>query len=154
MQRDFLDFGELYAPTVDVSSVRLLAALACELGLGLFHLDIDQAFVRAELDDEVYMRMPDGCGELSGKIVKLNKSLYGLRQASRQWFALLKRCLLSLGLEQCLADPCVFGLIEKGQVALLLVLHVDDIFVVGEEKRCDKFRDDLGKLVPVKTLVS
>jgi len=152
MQREFLDFGELYAPTVDVSCVRLLAALACELDLGLFHLDVDQAFVRAELEEEVFMRLPQGCGALSGKIVNLGKSLYGLRQASRQWFAKLKKCLLRLSFEQCLADPCVFRLIEEGKVVLLLVVHVDDIFAVGEQARCDQFKEDLNKLVPVKNL--
>ena len=52
----------------------------------------------------MFMTLPDGCGALSGKIVKLNKSLYGLRQASRQWYAMLKKSLLALGFEQCLAD--------------------------------------------------
>ena len=61
------------------------------------------------------MRLPEGCGELSGKIVKLNKSLYGLRQASRQRYAMLKKCLLALGFEQCLVDSCVFRLIPRGQ---------------------------------------
>ena len=88
---------------------------------------------------------------LSGKIVQLNKSLYGLRQASREWYALLKKCLLSLGFEQCLADSCVFRLVE-GKVALLLVVHVDGIFAVGKKERCDRFGVDLGKYVPVKAL--
>ena len=104
MQREYIDFGDLYAPTVASSSVRLLAALACEHDLELCHFDIDQAFVRADLAEDVYMRLPEGCGSLSGKVVKLSKSLYGLRQASRQWYALLKKCLLALGFVQCLAD--------------------------------------------------
>ena len=79
MQREFVDFRDLYAPTVAPSRVRLLAALACELDLELCHFDVDQAFVRAELQEDVFMRLPQGCGALSGKIVKLNKSLL--------WFA-------------------------------------------------------------------
>ena len=86
MQRGYVDFGNLYAPTVASSSVRLLAALACEhdLLIELCHFDINQAFVRAVLAEDVSMRLPEGCGSLSGKVVKLSKSLYGLRQASRQ----------------------------------------------------------------------
>ena len=102
MQREYIDFGDLYAPTVASSSVRLLAALACELDLELCNFDIDQAFVREDLAEYVYMRVPEGCGSLSGNVVKLSKSLYGLTQASRQWYALLKKCLLALGLVQCL----------------------------------------------------
>ena len=73
MQREYIDFVDLYAPTVASSSVRLLDALACELDLELCHFDIDQAFVRADLVEDV-MRLPEGCGSLSGKVVKLSKS--------------------------------------------------------------------------------
>ena len=72
-----MDFTDLYAPTVATSSVRLLAAFANEYDLELCHFDVDQAFVRADLKEDVFMRLPEGCGELSGKIVKLNKNLYG-----------------------------------------------------------------------------
>ena len=97
----------------------------------LCHFNVDQAFVRADLNEDVFMRLPEGCGALSGKIVKLYKSLDGLRQASRQWYAMLKKCLLVLGFEQCLADSCVFRLIRGGIVVLILVVHVDDILRWG-----------------------
>ena len=67
--------------------------------------------MRADLAEDVYMRLPEGCGSLSGKVVKLSKS-HDFRQASRQWYALLKKCLLALGFVQCLADSCVFRLVE------------------------------------------
>ena len=88
MQRELVDFADLYAPTVATSSVRLLAAFANGYDLELCHFDVDQAFVRVDLKD-VFMRLPEGYGALSEKIIKLNKSLYGLRQASRQWYACL-----------------------------------------------------------------
>ncbi|CAB1108804.1 unnamed protein product [Ectocarpus sp. CCAP 1310/34] len=114
MQIEYIDFGELYAPTVSVSCVRMLAAVACELNLDVCHFDIEQAFVRSELEEDEYMRLPQGCGALSGMIVKLGKSLYRLRQTSTQWHAMLKRCWVALGLKQCMADACVFRLIEGG----------------------------------------
>ena len=77
MQREFVGFADLYAPTVATSSVRLLAAFANEYDLELCHFDVDQAFVRADLKEDVFMRFPEGCGALSGNIVKLNKSLHG-----------------------------------------------------------------------------
>ena len=129
-QRVNIDFGELFAPTVAVSSVRLLTAMACELDLDLCHFDIEQAFVQSDLEENVYMRLPQGCGRLSGKVVRLNKSLYGLKQASRQWHAHLTKCLLTLGFVQCLADACVFRLMEGGSIVITIVVHVDDIFSV------------------------
>ncbi|CAB1099818.1 unnamed protein product [Ectocarpus sp. CCAP 1310/34] len=152
MQRASIDFGELFAPTVSVSSVRLLAALACEQNLDLCHFDIQQAFVQSELDEDVFMRLPEGCGRLSGLIVKLCKSLYGLKQASRHWHAHLTRCLLLLGFLQCLADACVFRLMEEGHVAMIIVVHVDEICAVGQKEWCDKFGRDLNEMVPVKNL--
>ena len=94
-QRVTIDFGELFVPTVAVSSVRVLIAMACELDLDLCHFDIQQAFVQSDPEENVYMRLPQGCGRLSGKIVRLNKSLYGWKQASRQLHAHLTKCLLS-----------------------------------------------------------
>ena len=83
--------------------------------------------------------------------MKLSKS-HDFRQASRQWYALLKKCLLALGFVQCLADSCVFRLVEGGKVVMHLVVHVDDIFAVGRKERCDQFGKDFGRLVPVKSL--
>ena len=68
------------------SSVRLMAAFANEYDFELCHFDVDQAFVRADLKEDVFMTLPEGCGALSGKIVKMNNSLYGSRQASRHSF--------------------------------------------------------------------
>ena len=84
--------GELFAPTVAVSSVRLLTAMACELDLDLHHFDVEQAFVQSDLEENVFMRLPHGCGRLLGKILTLNKSLFGLKQASKQWHAHLTKC--------------------------------------------------------------
>ena len=53
---------------------------------------------------------------------------------------------------QCLADSCVFRLVEGGKVAMYLVVHVDNIFAVGKKGRCDQFDKDLRRLVPVKSL--
>ena len=56
--------------------------MACEWDLDLCHFDIEQAFVQSDLEENVFMSLPQDCGRLSGKIVRLNKSLYGLKQAS------------------------------------------------------------------------
>lgn len=69
--------------------------------------------------------------------MRLNKSLYGLKQASRQWHTHLTRCLQTSGFLQCLSDACVFRLMEQGSIVLTIVVHVDDIFAVGEKERCD-----------------
>ena len=151
-QREGVDFGETFASTVSSSCVRLLSAIACECDLDLCHFDVDQAFVQSDFEEDVFLRLPKGCGDLSGKVVRLNKSLYGLKQASRTWHAHLTTCLKILGFEQCMTDVCVFRLIEDGRLAITAVVHVDDIFAVGQKERCDRLCVDLNRTIPVKNL--
>ena len=151
-RREGIDFGETFPPTESSSCVRLLSAIACEFDLDLCHFDVDQAFVQSRLDENVILRLPRGCCKMPGKVVRPDKSLYGLKQASRTWHAHLTTCLLRLSFEQCLADVCVFRLIEKGRVTITAVVHVDDIFAVGQKERCDRLCVDLNRTIPVKNL--
>ncbi|CAB1113202.1 unnamed protein product [Ectocarpus sp. CCAP 1310/34] len=75
MQKEYIDFGDLYAPTVASSSVRMLAALACELDLELCHFDIDQAFVRVPLKEDIFMRLPEGCVGTKERCDRFGKDL-------------------------------------------------------------------------------
>ena len=77
-KRANIDFGELFAPNVAVSSVRLLTAMACELDPDLCRFDVEQAFLQSDIEENVFMRLPRGFGRLAGKIVRHNNSLYGL----------------------------------------------------------------------------
>ena len=98
------------------------------------------------------MRLQKGCGSLSGHIVRLDKRLYGSEQASRSCHAHLTSCLKTLGLQKCLADACVFRLVEEGHVAIIAAVHVDDIFAVRLKSTCDVFQGELNLMVPVKNL--
>ena len=133
-------------------SIRLLAALACKLDLDLCHFYAEQAFVQSGLDEVVYIRLPPGCGALPGKVVRLRRSLYGLKQASRTWRYHLVRGMKALGFEQCEADACAMRLVEDGGVSVVVVVHVDDIFAIGRKSRCDKFGDNLDAYVPITNL--
>ena len=151
-QREGIGFGETFAPTVSSSCVRLLSAIACECDLYLYHLDVHQAFVQSPLDEDVFLCLPKGCGKLSGKIMRLNKRLYELKQASRTWHAHLTTCLQILGFEQCMTDVCVFHLIEDRRMAIIAIVHVDDTFAAGQKERCDRLCVDLNRVIPVKSL--
>ena len=74
-------------------------------------------------------KLPPGCGELSGKIVRLLTCQYDLKQGGREWHMLLVNWLVEeIGLEQCKAEPCVFRLMVKNKVSLMVGVHVDDIW--------------------------
>ena len=151
-QRERVDFSETFAPTVSSSCVHFLSAIACECDLDICHFDVDQAFVQFDLGEDIFLRLPKGCGDLSGKIVRLNKGLYGLKHASRTCHAHLTTCLKRLGFEQCMTDVCVFRLTEDRRVAVTAVVHVDDFFAVGQKERFDRLCIDLNRTIPFKNL--
>ena len=99
-----VEYHETFTPTPATPCIRLIAAKACELRLDLCHIDIQQAFVQAVLNEVVLTLMPQGNGALYGKLIRLNRSLYGLKQASRSWHSRLVIRPKSLGCGQSLAD--------------------------------------------------
>ena len=151
-QCEGIDIFETFSPCPSVASVRLLATIACEFGWDLCHFDAKQAVVQSKLDEVVFIRLPPGCGELSGKVVKLGRSLYGLRQSSRTWHNHLMRGLKCFGFESCAADARVMRLIEHSVVVMVFVVHVNDTFSIGLKSRLDKFGVDLNRYVPITNL--
>ena len=99
-----------------VISIRLLAAIACELNLDLCHFDAEQAFVQSDLDEVVYITLPPSCGALSGKVERLHHSLYGMNQGSRTWHYHLVRGIKPNEFEQYEADVFVMHSVEDGAV--------------------------------------
>ena len=126
-QKYGVDYPETFSPTSNAASMRLLVALACRYNLQLLHWDIEQAFVQSELDHEVFMKLPPDCGSMSGKVVRLNKSLYGLKQASRTFYKRLVSDLKRIGFEQSLSDPCVLRFMMGDEVMGMVAIHVDNI---------------------------
>ena len=151
-QVEGVDYFETFAPTASATSNRLIAALACKLDWDLRHLDVDQAFIQSELDTEIYLRLPSGCGKMSGKVVRLNKALYGLKQSGRSWYKLLSSTLVECGFEQCLVDPCVFRLMLNDEVVAMMVVHVDDIKIAATKEVTDSVVVALNKRFPTKHL--
>ena len=148
-----INYYETTSPTPASAPVKITAVAANELGLPVFHLHVSQAFVQAPLDEEIHMRLPPGCGKLSGKTVGLLKCQYGLKQTGREWHLLLVRWLVEMmRMEQCKAEPCIFRKTIKNKVSLMVGVHVDDIIVSGEQDMCDEFFDQLRQCFPVKNL--
>ena len=106
-QKHGVDYLETFSPTANAASQRLLVALACKYNWESLHWDIEQAFVQSELDYEVFMKLPPGCGSVSGKVARLNKSLYGLKQATRTFYKRRVSDLKRIGFKQSMSDPCV-----------------------------------------------
>ena len=93
-------------------------------------MDVKTAFLNGDLDVYVYMKPPLGMKIPKGKVLRLRKSLYGLKQASRTWWDKITRTLIEWGWRVSDFDPCVFINDTQG---LILCLWVDDILIFGKD---------------------
>ena len=98
------------------------------------------------------MKLPDGCGDMSGKTVHLNRSLRGLNQSGRQRAGLLVETVVEFGMEQCRTDPCVFRVVVDGKVELIMAVHVDSIVIAGSDEACRDFYAALNTKFPTNNL--
>ena len=111
-------------------------AVANGYGLNFFRLDVAQAFVRAKFDHETYMKLNDWCGEMSGKNVRLNRSLHGSNQSGRQRAGLLVDIVVEHGKEQSRTEPCFLRMVVDGKVLLIMAVHVHDLVIAGSGETC------------------
>jgi hypothetical protein len=130
-QQEGVDFFDTFSPVAKLTTMRLLLAIAAAQGWFLKQLDVDNAFLHGDLNEEVYMKLPPGLQpEFPNQVCRLQKSLYGLRQASRQWFSKLSNALVSLGFRHSEYDHSLFTKSQNGSFTALLV-YVDDIILTG-----------------------
>ena len=126
-----VDYDETFSTVVRFESIRSVIALAVEKGLRLHQMDVNTAFLHGELEEEVFMRQPEGfvVKEKEHLVCKLNKSLYGLKQSPRCWNYVLDEHLQSMGLVQTPSDPCIY--VAEGDDPFIIAVHVDDMILAG-----------------------
>ena len=125
---------ETYAATLAARSFRTFMAIAARFDLEMVQYDVLNAFVNVELDEEVFMHMPPGYRE-NGKVLRLNKALFGLRRSPILWQKKLTTALVSLGFTPVPHEPCCLTL-----EGILVFFYVDDIVFAYRRDREDEAR--------------
>ena len=130
-QVEGIDYDEVYAPVGRHASLRCMLSMAAERDLELHAIDISNAFLNGELHETIYMKPPEhsGLGH-DGKVCKLRKTLYGLKQSPKEWYAVLSKALSDMGMKASEHDPGLWHGRMNG-IDVFLVLWVDDIIIVA-----------------------
>ena len=149
-----IDYQETFAPVAKLNTIRVLLSLAANLDWPLHQLDIKNAFLNGDLEEEVFMEFPPGFEPKDKRSVcKLQKSLYGLKQSPRAWFGKFTRAVKRCGYVQCQSDHTLFLKHAPCGDMTALIVYVDDIVITGNnEGEIQKLKGFLAKEFEVKDL--
>ncbi|GBE86812.1 hypothetical protein SCP_1000540 [Sparassis crispa] len=147
-----MDFLETFAPVVHLESIRAILALAVVNNWEIGQMDVKGAYLNGDLQEEIYMRQPEGFNDGSGHVCRLHKTLYGLKQSGHKWNRKLHRKLTELGYKQLEADPCVYLQEQKGEVQIITVWVDDLLLFTNSPKLMEELKRDLQDLFEVTDL--
>lgn len=124
------DYDQTFAPTVRTDTLRIFLAMVAANDLECRQYDVKNAFTESSLQERIFLSAPQGVHVTPGYSLRVLRSLYGLKQAARDWNLLCKSELKRLGFIQSLADPCLFTHAAKG---ITLLVYVDDIAAAAKD---------------------
>ncbi|GKC38537.1 retrotransposon protein, putative, ty1-copia subclass [Tanacetum coccineum] len=149
-----VDYEETFSPVADIRAIRILIAIAAYYDYEIWQMDVKTAFLNGFLEEEIYMEQPEGFIDPNhpSKVCKLQRSIYGLKQASRSWNKRFDEEIKKFGFHQNLDEPCVYQK-ASGSNVIFLILYVDDIILMGNHiPSLQEVKDYLGKCFSMKDL--
>lgn len=157
LQRDIIKlkvliFFDSFSLVAKLTTIRILLALASTQNWHLHQLDVNNAFLHGDLQENVYRSIPDGVDSAPNTVSKLQKGLYGLKQAGREWYEKLTSLLLSEGYTQSNSNYSLF-INAHGSDFTPLLVYVDDIILVGSSlHEFDRIKSILDSKFKIKDL--
>ncbi|GJZ43547.1 retrotransposon protein, putative, ty1-copia subclass [Tanacetum coccineum] len=144
----------MFSPVADIRAIRILISISAYYDYELWQMDIKTTFLNGYLDKDIYMVQPEGFVDPNHprKVCKLQRSIYGLKQASRSWNKSFDEEIKRFRFAQNLDEPCVY---QKGSESNItfLILYVDDIIIMGNHiPSLQRVKDYLGKCFSMKDL--
>ncbi|RVW97188.1 Retrovirus-related Pol polyprotein from transposon TNT 1-94 [Vitis vinifera] len=135
-QKEGIDYKETFSPVSSKDSFRIIMALVAHYDLELHQMDVKTAFLNGNIDETIYMVQPENFESKDSKqlVCRLKRSIYGLKQASRQWYRKFDQVITSFGFKENTVDQCIY-LKFSGSKFIILVLYVDDILLASSDVR-------------------
>jgi hypothetical protein len=132
-QRPGFDYNETYSPVVRIETVRTILAMVPQMNLKIQQMDIKGAFLNGILKEKVYMKQPEGYTDGTKRVCQLIRTLYGLKQAGREWNTQFDEGIQQMGFTRLISDPCAY-IRWQGKDFQIITVWVDDllIFVTSE----------------------
>ena len=145
-QKEGIDYKETFSPVSLKDSFRIIMALVTHFNLELHQMDVKTAFLNGDIDKTIYMVQPENfvSGDAKQMVCKLKKYIYGLKQASRQWYYKFHQVVILFSFEMNLADDCIYHKFSESKY-FFLVLYVDDLLLAT---------NDIGLLHETKRFLS
>lgn len=151
-QRKGFDYDEVYAPVARLTTLRTLLAVVNNKGLYTRQLDVKNAFLHGDLEEEIYMKIPTGVSESSYLVCRLLKTLYGLKQAPRAWNLKFDKFVKHVGFVQSKYDACLYYLV-RGDSKVYMLIYVDDVLMASDDnKLLQEMTEKLGEEFRMKDL--
>nr|GEY51867.1 retrotransposon protein, putative, Ty1-copia subclass [Tanacetum cinerariifolium] len=146
--------AETFSPVVDIRAIRILITIAAYYDYEIWQMDVKTAFLDGYLNEEVYMEQPEGFvnPNYPNRVCKLKRSIYGLKQASRQWNKRFDDEIKKFGFTQNRDEPCVY-IKASGSNITFVILYIDDILIMGNSiPMLQSVKTYLGKCFAIKDL--
>ena len=127
-----MDYEETFAPVVKMTTIRTLIIVALICQWHIYQLDVKNAFLNGDLQENVFMAPPPGISYDSGYVCKLKKTLYGLKKAPRAWFEKFSIVISYLGFVSSSHGSTLFiKCTDAGRI--IMSLYVDDMIITGDD---------------------
>ncbi|GKA55331.1 retrotransposon protein, putative, ty1-copia subclass [Tanacetum coccineum] len=149
-----VDYEETFSPVANIRAISILIVIAAFYDYEIWQMDGKTAFLNGHLSEEVYMMQPEGFvnPKYPNHVCKLKRSIYGLKQASRQWNKRFDNEIKKFGFTQNRDEPCVYQK-ASGSYVTFLILYVDDILIMGNNiPMLQDVKSYLGKCFAMKDL--
>ncbi|GJV15870.1 putative RNA-directed DNA polymerase [Tanacetum coccineum] len=153
-QTHMIDYEETFSPVAKIKSIRIMLAIATFHDYEIWQMDVKTAFLNGKPTEDVFMAQPEGFenAKYPKRVCKLQKAIYGLKQASRSWNLCFHEKVTQFGFSRSEDESCIYVKIS-GSIVVFLVLYVDDILLIGNDiPTLQSVKDWLGKCFAMKDL--